>query len=173
MLLNPGSGRGYAKQSNREYLRELIAYNEGRISLDDLFERQKADMRNWRRRFRSFYMDGLGLDLANIAFANIAWCASEDNSYPPEMLTKCFYRHTAELIDILKPDILISSGGDTQEFLRRYAKPSQEVEVHPLLHYAHRKSSEHEAVELARVKDAIQRWRKVPNSASGGPPTTR
>jgi hypothetical protein len=167
LLVNPGSGQGYAKVSNNEYLKHLRSYKANRISLGELFERQRADIPNWKEKFVRFYIKGLGLALDGIAFANIAWCATADNSYPSKMLAKCFYRHTSDLIDILKPHILVASGGDTQEFLRRHATVPEGMEVHLLPHYANRKGRQHDAVELARVKEAILRWRpQSPNPAA-------
>jgi hypothetical protein len=170
LLLNPAGGHGRVKDSNETYVKHLENYRDARLPLDELFEKQKEDMSNWRR-FLPFYTAGLELDLEEIAFANIAWCASKNNQYPPAMLASCFRAHTAELIAILRPDFLILSGGDAQKFWKRWRKTKkaeeflvEEVpEIHPLLHFAHRKSGEREAMELYRVREAIRKARKPPN----------
>jgi len=48
----------------------------------------------------------MGLTLSRIAMANVAWCATDGNRYPPGMLRRCFSRHTAELLQALRPDVM-------------------------------------------------------------------
>lgn len=156
VLLNPGSGEGYDKTLISAYLDHLLDYQQGRIGLGELFVRQRDDMANWGRppgRFLSFFEQGLGLNLDEIAFVNMAWCASASNRYPGRMLANCFHKHTVDLIKMLEPHGVFLSGtrvhtvsAEIRQLLGR------DIRVVPLPHYAHRKGRQWEAEELERIR---------------------
>ncbi|MEI7815514.1 MAG: hypothetical protein WCJ13_12105 [Coriobacteriia bacterium] len=156
VMLNPGSGesrRDGADERSRQLIR---AFADGSGSLDAVFEHQAADMPNWSRgRLLRFYIDGLGLPLDEIAFANVAWCATRGNRYPGPMLTRCFERHTRELLTILDPDVVLLSGSATHRFAERTRGLLPDSRVVPMLHYAHREGRSAEARELQRVRSEI------------------
>lgn len=157
LLLNPGSGDGYAGGANRKFKGLLHAYKQGEGTLDAVLEHQREDMPEWGRgRFLRFYLNGLGLDLDSVAFANMAWCATSGNRYPPKMLSRCFEQHTSKLLKVLAPDLVILSGGGTHSFKKRIAEILPQANVIKTLHYAHRKGKAAEQAELDALRSLIR-----------------
>ena len=82
LMLNPGQGK--ANERARESKRLLQGLRDGVVGIDDIFKFQKEGMKLWGKpkgRFLDYYCGKLGLDLDEIAFANVAWCATEGNNY--------------------------------------------------------------------------------------------
>lgn len=81
--LNPGAGNTPEKRkANGPYRQALYDYRDGMMGLSELFAFQRQDIPQWGTpagRFVRFYMDGMGLELDNIALANIAWCSAAKN----------------------------------------------------------------------------------------------
>jgi hypothetical protein len=156
VLVNPGSGEGYNEASDRKLLEILHRYKDGRVTLDDVFDHQAHDFANWGRgRFARFFIDGLGLRLDKIAFANIAWCATAGNDYPKPMLNACFERHTRRLLEVLAPDVILLSGSRTSAFQHLIETALPRARVISMLHYAHRGSDEREQQEILRVRSIL------------------
>ena len=152
VLLNPGSGNGYAKSQNARYLELLRSFRDGSIGLQTLFDAQRIDIPSWGRgRFIAF-LEGLRLDLDQIALANIAWCATDNNTYPKEMLSRCFSSFTSDLIEVLDPDLVLLSGGGTHRFRAQLEAVAPRARVLSTLHYAHRKGRTAEEQELATIR---------------------
>ena len=167
VMINPGSGV-LRKDSTDERVANLLhqfAKSHDRKKLAGALELQRDDMRNWGdKKFLKFYRD-MGLDAEisqnenfhkdKIAFANIAWCAAKcatkNNTYPAEMLNYCFETHTAKLVEILAPNIVILSGSATHKFEPkiRDVLPSSKIEIIKTFHFAHR---EGEKVEKEKQK---------------------
>ncbi|HNQ78845.1 MAG TPA: hypothetical protein PLA03_01265 [Acidobacteriota bacterium] len=153
LMLNPGQGK--KKELPVESKKRLHNFRDGTASLDDIFMRQKEGMKQWgwpKGRFLDYYCGKLGLDLDEIAFANVAWCATEGNNYPRKMLDRCFNKHTARLFEILEPRAVLACGTKT----RRYAAGLTDITVIKLLHHAHRKGNEAEEKEIERVKEELK-----------------
>ena len=156
VMLNPGSGESRRDGADERSRRLIRAFADGSGSLDAVFEHQAADMPNWSRgRLLRFYIDGLGLPLDEIAFANVAWCATRGNRYPGPMLTRCFERHTWELLTILDPDVVLLSGSATHRFAERTHRLLPDSRVVPMLHYAHREGDAAQKQELERVRRSL------------------
>lgn len=153
LMLNPGQGR--ANERARESKRLLQGFRDGAVDLDDIFKFQKEGMKLWGRpkgRFLDYYCGKLGLDLDEIAFANVAWCATEGNNYPRKMLDCCFNKHTARLFEILEPRVVLACGAKT----RKYAADFAGITVIKLMHHAHRKGKVVEKKELERVRKELK-----------------
>lgn len=162
VMLNPSSGKRYAKKSNPKYLRHLESYRSGKLNLKELFDHQKDDMPRWGRgRFWKFYMESLGLILGETAFANIAWCATDDNSYPNWMLDNCFQLHTENLIKALGPDLILLSGGNVQSFESSVTLAVPDALVRPIPHYAHWMKPWWEEEKLKPVRELIAELRRA------------
>jgi hypothetical protein len=73
------------------------------------------------------------------------------------MLERCFTRHTAKLLELLRPNIVLASGSAIRSFQSRIQDLLPGSTVLPVLHYAHRLGTEAELRELARVRDAMAR----------------
>jgi len=156
LLLNPGSGDGYATEANLQFLSLLHAYKEGCGSLDAVLEHQRRDMPNWGRgRFVEFYLTGLDLKLDAVAFANVAWCGTKENRYPMRMLTRCFEKHTSRLLEVLSPNLVILSGNSVHSFEKRIADLLPGAKVVKALHYANRKGKDVQSTELNRLRELI------------------
>ena len=139
------------------------------MTLRTVLEHQCDGMKLWGNspgRFTGFYLDGLGLDLDEIAFANVAWCGSAKNRYPRTMLDRCFERHTAPLLDLLQPDAILASGGPTYRFAKNAAALRPGTCVMKVLHYAHRKGRVAEQRELSRIRSELAKG-KARREASG------
>ena len=106
-------------------------------------------------RFVKFYLEGMHLNLEEVAFANIAWCAEANNQYPSAMLNLCFNRHTKRLIQILSPNVIVLSGSNTYRFSKEIGMSLPHTTLIPTLHYAHRKGKVKEQQELERVRAQI------------------
>lgn len=167
VMLNPGSGAGRSDAKDEESpdkrsLTLIQSFAAGAGPLSAVFDHQAKDMPNWGGgRFVSFYLAGLNLELNNVAFANIAWCATRNNCYPPAMLQRCFDKHTGTLLHALAPNILLLSGSGTHRFARRVGHLIPGASVIRMFHYAHRESADAESAELERVKKLIVEAQKV------------
>ncbi|MCF8131317.1 MAG: hypothetical protein K9N10_22630, partial [Deltaproteobacteria bacterium] len=137
--------------------RNLIhAFADGTGSLEEVFKHQAQDMPKWGRgRLYNFYINGLGLNLSDVALGNIAWCSTKGNRYPDKMLRHCFSKHTASLIDILEPDVILLSGTATHRFAKVIRKQHPAAKVVEMLHYAHREGRDVQQAELDRVRGLI------------------
>ena len=155
LMLNPGSGDGRRDGKDTHFRNILHAFKNGSASLNDIFEHQIQDMPNWgnKGRFLKFYEDGLGLNLSDVAFGNIAWCPTRGNEYPSKMLARCFATHTDSLIKILDPDVVLLSGTNTHRFEKDIQKPNRRIIK--TLHYAHRKGRDAQQKELDRVRTLL------------------
>jgi len=155
LMLNPGSGDGRRDGKDAHFRNILHAFKNGSASLNDIFEHQVQDMPNWgnKGRFLKFYEEGLGLNLSDVAFGNIAWCPTKQNKYPSKMLARCFTTHTDSLIQILNPDVVLLSGKNTHHFEKDIQKPNRRIIK--TLHYAHRKGRDAQQKELARVRTLL------------------
>lgn len=139
-------------------LDQIRAFRDGNIVLRTILESQREGMKSWGNppgRFQSFYVDGLGLDFDDIAFANVAWCATEDNRYPRTMLNRCFSRHTGPLLSILRPDVVLASGSQAQAFAQSVSELLPATKVIKVLHYAHREGAVASQKEFTRVRSAL------------------
>ena len=95
------------------------------------------------------------LKVENVAFANIAWCATRENKYPPSMLSRCFSVHTLPLATVLAPEVILLSGAPTHTFASAIQSQLPNARIIPMLHYAHRKGHATERDELRRVRRII------------------
>ena len=153
ILLNPGSGKGYKEYNQREET-ELLQYKSGKASIEDYLLFQINDMNTWGHgKFRRFYGELLGLDFDRIAFSNIAWCATEDNSYPRKMLNYCYEKHTKKVIEIINPHIIILSGTNAWRFETTLGK---DYRILQMWHYANRKSSIENKNHASIVKNKLK-----------------
>jgi hypothetical protein len=154
LMINPGSSpKGSA--SARSYLPRLRAFRDGRVPLDDLFGIQRKNIEAGWRRFRQFFLDDLELKLDELAFANVAWCATAENKYPRWMLDHCFSKHTGPLLQLLRPSIVLASGRPVRRFARQMNELSPAAHVIEVLHYAHRKGRAAQVSQLRRVHQQI------------------
>jgi hypothetical protein len=156
ILLNPGSGDGCPGKANQRFRALLHAFRDGEGTLSAVLEHQRADIPNWGRgRFANFYQNGLGLDLDSVAFANMAWCATSQNRYPPKMLSRCFELHTSKLLKVLAPNVVVLSGDKTHSLKKRIASIQPQAKVIKTLHYAHRRGKAAEKAELDSLKSLV------------------
>ncbi len=95
--------------------------------------------------------------LPDIALANVAWCAEGNNCYPLDMLKQCFAAHTAPLLKVLKPHLILLGGGGVSSFKARVKAVCPEAQIELVLHYSHRKGHEATRKEIERVRPIIQR----------------
>lgn len=156
MLLNPGNGGRTSVGANAELQQLLSGFRNGSVPIQAIMEHQRDGFPRWGRgRMAKFYLEGLGLSMAEVAFANVAWCATEGNRYPDEMLDKCFHLHTRGLLNLLRPTIVLLSGSGTHRFEQEIEHGNHSLRVIPMLHYAHRKGRDAQAEELARVRQCL------------------
>lgn len=145
LMCNPGEGLKYAESAERARGR-LQQFRQGKEMLSAILTNQRNA--SWLHR----YIDGLRLDVDEVAFANVAWCATTGNKYPRTVLHRCFERHTEPLLRLLCPKIVLAAGGDVQAFLRVRDVLPGAPRVIPILHHAHRKGHKAERMELKRVR---------------------
>jgi uracil-DNA glycosylase len=152
VMLNPGSGESRTDGADAAMRRVLADFREGRTSLANVFDRQRADMPNWGRgRFWRFFVQEIGLHIDDTAFANIAWCSTSSNVYPPKMRRHCLHRFTLRLLRLLEPHWFILSGGPAGECELEIKQHVPGAGIIKTLHYAHRGGYEREADEIRRL----------------------
>src|SRR5437016_6005197 len=157
LMLNPGSGESRTDSADCKARRLIRAFAAGECTLRDVLGHIQADAKNWGRgRFIDFYSTDLGLNFERLAFANVAWCSTRGNHYPPEMLHTCFTRHTSELLQILRPDIVLLSGASVRRFAKKINKLLPSATIITTFHFAHRKGKQAWLTEAARVRRRIQ-----------------
>ena len=154
-LLNPGSGESRNDDADDHMYRELLEFRDKRRTLDAIFAYQAKDMPNWGRsgNFLLFYVAGLDLELDDLAFVNIAWCATAGNKYPPQMLSNCYERFTSRLVAILSPrNVLLSGSKIPASVYRNMRSIVPNAKLIPMMHYAHREGTLAQDEELRRVR---------------------
>jgi hypothetical protein len=92
----------------------------------------------------SFYEGVLGLDLDEIALANMAWCSEMRDNYPTWMLRECFHQHTQHLVRVLQPDVILLSGSKLEVFQTPLALACPAAQIVLTPHFAHREGREFE-----------------------------
>ena len=152
LLINPGEGasRGDGEDENHRVL--IDQFRSGLVPIESIFDHQRGDIKNWGRgRFVSFY-ESLGLNICDLAIANVAWCGTKGNRYPASMLNDCFKLHTAPLIKELRPDVVLLGGTRVHPFEEsvRLILPYARLVLTP--HYAHRKGGDYQRTKSERIK---------------------
>lgn len=156
LLINPGAGNGDLRdQVFRDRLRRYRSGDACKLE-EILHEDQPPD---WRR-FRPFYFRDLGLRADEIAVANVAWCSTNGNKYPKEMLDRCFRGHTSDLLQLLSPDVILLSGSPIHRFKTKLEAIVPKTRVILTPHYANREG-------VAYAEKEAQRIRAELGSASG------
>jgi hypothetical protein len=137
---------------------KLIAFrDEQGVSLEQIFSDQVADMQNWGRgRFWRYFITSIGLNIDEIAFANIAWCATAGNNYPIQMLSQCYEKFTSRLLEALSPDVILLSGSNVHSFSNRVQTILPNAKLFPILHYAHREGMQLEKREVKRIQELLR-----------------
>ena len=168
LLINPGSGKGHAPNAT---LRELLrGFEAGEVDLGRIMEFQKRDIPRWGRGgFASAYLDRLGLDLESVALANVAWCAERDDRYPGWMLSRCFERHTADLLRLLEPDAVVLCGAAAQAFSARVGRVLPAARLVPAPHYAARDSRAKMDADLSAVRAVLRSLGAMSGRAGAAP----
>ena len=162
LMLNPGSGAGYKiyQGQDNEHLQMLKKYKNRECSISEYLDSQIKDMENWGKgKFIEFYRDEdhLNLDFNRISFANLAWCATSDNSYPMKMLKNCFCKHTKSLLSLLNPDVVLLSGTRVWKFGKYLRNINPKIQIIQTFHYANRKSKESIVEHTSAVKDELRK----------------
>lgn len=158
VLINPGAGATRRDDQDLKFNTILREYNAGGIGIHPVFDHIRGDMVNWGK-LLSFCIRGFGLDLDEIAFANIAWSGEAANQHPSRMLDKCFNRHTQILLKILSPTLVILGGGDAARFKPRIETLLPNTKLVCVLHYAHREGKAAQSEDEARVRNLLDTLR--------------
>jgi hypothetical protein len=156
VMINPGSGDTRDDPADVSARELLAAFSEGRGTLDAFFDHQAKDMRGWGQHcFLPFYTKNLGLRFEEVAFANIAWCATQGNKYPRQMLSNCFQRHTRMLLQILDPYVILLSGSPAHAFSTEVGFAVPNARIIRMLHFAHRGGYGVSHQEGTRVRELL------------------
>lgn len=145
LMINPGAGD--EAPSDQAMRRDLISYRDQTISLEQLFERQRAYFAEWGRGKFLPYVKSLGGPLASVALLNVAWCSTQGDKYPTARLQTSLDAYTKRAIEALQPTTIVACGDKVQAFARN-AGPS----FVPAPHFAARF-----AIDFDKVK---QEWRE-------------
>lgn len=160
MMINPGAGGG---EADRRYDSLLRDFRAGRTDLRSVFLQQERDLPSWgwpTGKFKQFYLDAPRLALNDIAFANLAWCATGDNSSPESMLVHCFDTHTSALLRLLAPNLVFLSGRKVAPFAPVIQRCLPAARIEPILHYAHRLGAEATDREGERIREIVAQVRR-------------
>jgi hypothetical protein len=157
LMLNPGSGDSRLDDADSNARRLIRAFARGRGTLRRVLDHFEKDAANWGKgRFLDFYGADLGLDVEELAFANVAWCATRKNRYPATMLDTCFRRHTSKLLQILNPNVVLMSGTAVHKFRDQIRTVVPRAKLVSTFHFAHRKGKEAWRKEAVRVRQQIR-----------------
>jgi hypothetical protein len=125
--------------------------------------------------FKTLYLDEFGLDLDEIALANIAWCATADGR-ESDLLRPCCDLNTARLLATLKPDVVLLAGKtDGRKFLKDVRAACPWAEVGLVLHCSylnrlHDEASKRQHIAKAKAEfDAIMTRGRSKRLSRGGP----
>ena len=157
VLINPGAGSDLSDEFHRQ---------EGALFTEFHRTGDYAPIRDYFRRWRqydelfSWYTNNFGIAFEDRLQIDIAWCATQDNTYPSGMLKSCFEHHTGPLLMALQPHAVLLSGSAAHEFESRFRQTIPHVEIVCTPHYAHRKSREWELKEGERVRAWLARLRQ-------------
>lgn len=158
VMLNPGAGTDTHVRDNRRSVELLRQFKDGQATLQQVFELQRSQMSAWGKtpgRFVTFYTRATGKALDQLAFANLALCATGKNQYPSWMLRECFKSHTRAIFSILGPDFVLLSGSNTHSYASMIREEVPKAMIIPMLHYAHRGGAVLDANEYQRVRELI------------------
>jgi hypothetical protein len=103
------------------------------------------------------YVDGLGLELDDVAFVNVAWRATNNNAYPRMMLRHGFDRHTGPFLTLLRPEVVIAAGTVAQSFERDVRAILPKTKVIPIFHHAHREGRAAGQQNIERVRSVLHK----------------
>jgi SAM-dependent methyltransferase len=157
LMLNPGSGDSRVDDADRRARRLIRTFACGKARLRKVLDHFQKDAANWGKgRFLDFYGADLGLDVEELAFANVAWCATRGNRYPAAMLDTCFARHTSELLQILNPNVVLLSGVAVHKFRDQITTVLPRAKLVSTFHFAHRKGKRAWLREALRVRRHIR-----------------
>jgi hypothetical protein len=139
-LINPGTGKGRTDSLHQRFPAMLSAFADGQIGIEVINKWLLEDLSNWGTppgRFTK-YLAAVGLDPQDIAIANIALCANDGNDQPRERFEECFPRHTARLLQLLSPHLVLLMGFRVWGFGGQIAALLPHAAVVPVLHFAQR-----------------------------------
>ena len=148
LMINPGQGSD--DDAHRRGAALIRAFGDGSDNLGEIFQMQRGDLQNWGK-FMHFYCDRLHLCVDDLALANVAWCSTKGNKYPGWMLDNCFNRHTAKLVLLLNPDVILLSGQNLQRFEPKLRRLLPKARIIPCPHFAHREGGKYEDKEVQRI----------------------
>jgi hypothetical protein len=159
LMLNPGAGDPSKDAGNRDARRLLLRFRDGGATFENVLAFQREHMESWGKpvgRFLRFYIRGLDLELEDVAFLNIALCATLGNRYPRRMLDRCFEDHSGTILQQLKPDLVVLCGVViARRFRKKISALCPSAKVVAMLHHAHRKGRNAEAIEQAQLRGVI------------------
>jgi len=165
LMLNPGAGESSKDAGNRAARELLVKFRDGRASFPEVLAFQRQHMESWGKpagRFLRFYIRGLGLELEEVAFLNIALCATAGNRYPKRMLNRCFVDHSGEILRQLDPSLVVLCGVSARRFAPKIEALCPRARVVPMLHHSHREGRRVETREQARLREVIDALAQTP-----------
>lgn len=149
LMINPGAGK--SSPSDQAMRREIVAYRDGTLTLEDLYHRQRERFAEWGRNGKFLkFLQNLTKSLDDVALLNVAWCATQGDRYPKAMLEACWVKHTQRALEALCPTNLVACGREAQAFAR-----SAKLKFVTAPHYAARI-----AIDFDEVRSAFRHWVK-------------
>lgn len=158
IMINPGAGDRTKDAGNHDAQEVLYRFSDGVTTFADVMSFQRQHMQTWGRpcgRFLRFYVEDLNLKLDDIAFLNIALCATLGNCYPKWMLNQCLGKYTGMILQELNLDLVVLCGINAQQFSKEIVDMCPRAKVVPMIHHAHRKGREVEEREQAKLRGVI------------------
>jgi len=151
LLINPGSGSNRRDTGDETHRNLIHLFRSGQGTIESIFSHQRGDIQNWGK-FVSFYCGSLGLYIDDLAIVNVAWCGTVGDKYPTRMLENCFARHTAHLIQLLDPGVILIGGIAIHVFAKDIQTVAPKARLILTPHYAHREGAAFEQKEAQRIR---------------------
>jgi hypothetical protein len=158
VMLNPGAGDASKDIGNRDAQKFLLGFRDGDATFADVLAFQWQHMKTWGRpagRFLRFYISDLNLKLDDVAFLNIALCATLGNRYPCWMLDRCFDDHSSKILQRLNPDLVVLCGVNVRRFASVISASCKSAKVVTMFHHAHRRGRDMETSKQALLRTVI------------------
>ena len=154
--INPGAAKDAGYKEARKQALDRFKSGDNK-ALTEYWAALATDAENfWNPKYLA-RLRRLGLTIESIAVGNIALCATAENDYPQSMLQNCWSRHSSQMINALRPGVIILMGGESvmHEFAKKLGASDLGHRVIRMAHFAHREGNVHEDMECERVRELL------------------
>ena len=150
MMLNPGHAAAEHKMMRRDLGRKL---RDGEIDYTSYNEQLAELLPKWGFGGVVRWLNAVGLNANEVAFLNMALCAVDNDKYFPELFRTCFERNTRNLLETLKPHVVLLCG---KKQLEPYVSAIERLGTRTILTWHYRPmNTKRGQAEIQRVRATL------------------